>query len=1629
MKKRKWKKILSFLMCALLLFSVIDLSGIGRISAEDSSYEANETGEASDTSEDSTETPDETPETKNEISDVAPESESENEIPDETSEISETAETENEISDESLESENGTDETPETENGTNETPETENESEAEAGEEDTDVLSSFITEDGFDMDAFSDYLDSLSDEEYVSFMEKYEDALTFILENFYEDVDTVMTYGNGLPSVVSSTQHEAAGYFNGTYASSFVLSDGTQALCAAHYKLTPSNGMSVYSDQGYALTDEWRALVYCGWSEPAWALNNGLYCTSEHGIYPADVQYDMCFIATSLLLTDQFFPKSGTPDAYTAYTPCKQLWDFATQPGIMDSIPNADSVCFNKSTVAAYMDGSVNRTELITYGNSDGTSQGASMTVPSGVSVVKNGTTYNSGQTVTLNEGDSFYVTAPLSFNGSVTLNAVANDDILSNWVTFYHFSDFDNYQSLLKTNWYYPSVSLTANFSTTSVSVAVAKQSKKPELTNGNPCYSFKGAKFGVYASQYAATNDMSRLATLITDDSGYAKVDNLALPASGNYYIKEVSAPPGFSLDDTVYTLNVTAANNSSNPATITIKDAPIGDPMEIIVRKVVKHIDGTVETGKRIAGAVFEVKHYASPTVTGTPDKTWYFITDANGMIEYGDEWLYSDATHHSDALTVGDAGNYEMALGCITVQEIIAPTGYKLDNTITTLYLTEAHASLPLIQRMNEATVSNTPWSEPFSIEKMCADYEGTTKPLKNAGFCAVNVAYLSTDNNGNYIWDDAAWNAHKVKLAQDGSTTMYTDANGNATSGRLEVGTYLIHENVVPDGYKPVDDFIVEITQDSATVRNENKFTRVDQPIPVYLRVVKRDGDTARPIIADNAKFKIWDYQKNKYVSFTVNGSTADTFETVDGIMQTPQPLSFGRYRVEEIEQPDGYYDKDNTLPDGIVKQLDVEIKNGVYAPYIDANGNQTEMGVLEVTMDNTPIYAQIEIQKKAEQRKYDEDTKKWTVVEVPLSNIQFGIYANESIYTLDTNQLAYGKDTLVETITTDATGFAISSDKLLPGKYYLKELNQPVDYVPLEAMEIELNDSADLIDVTKPDGTIKKVYYKQKDILNEVWKPEIETKAKDNATGTKTGVVSPTTTIVDTVEYKCLIVGREYTLTATPILRSTKDFLKDKNGNVISNTITFKPESPSGTVDISVTFDSSLLAGDTVTMFERVEYNDNTVCLHEEIEDYDQSVFYPNIGTQARDSITEDTVGVVDTSVTLYDTVLIENAVVGSTYTITGTLMDKETEEPILQNGKKITSTVTFVADNTIATVELKFDNVNTALLKGKSVVFFESMTENGVEVCSEADIDNPKQTIDFPEVETTALDKVTGEHYGSSATETITVVDTVDCYNLQTGKTYEVRGVLMNSQTGKPILDGDKEITASLKFTAEKKDMTVSLEFMCPSALLQGVTTVCFEDLYHNDKLVYSHSDLTDKSQQTNYPACKSTATNAEDGTHYGTKTKDFKLNDNVEYVNLKPNTNYICKGVLMNLKTGLPLIIDDKPVVAETKFTTIDGKSGAFDVVFTFDATLFKGSSLDVVCFEQIYEIKEDGTLYEVTNHMDLEDLNQTVKFPTIPKTGDSSKVKFFFILAGISLVGCAGCLAVFRRRKVKK
>ena len=95
-----------------------------------------------------------------------------------------------------------------------------------------------------------------------------------------------------------------------------------------------------------------------------------------------------------------------------------------------------------------------------------------------------------------------------------------------------------------------------------------------------------------------------------------------------------------------------------------------------------------------------------------------------------------------------------------------------------------------------------------------------------------------------------------------------------------------------------------------------------------------------------------------------------------------------------------------------------------------------------------------------------------------------------------------------------------------------------------------------------------------------------------------------------------------------------------------------------------------------------------------------------------------------------------------------------------------------------------------------------------------------------------------------------------MTIVDKVEYKNLVVGKEYTVKGILMDRATNKPFTVDGKEITSELKFTAEKKDGFVELEFKFDGSGLKKTEIVVFEDLLYKDQEIASHTDITDGGQ-----------------------------------------------------------------------------------------------------------------------------------------------------------------------------
>ena len=141
--------------------------------------------------------------------------------------------------------------------------------------------------------------------------------------------------------------------------------------------------------------------------------------------------------------------------------------------------------------------------------------------------------------------------------------------------------------------------------------------------------------------------------------------------------------------------------------------------------------------------------------------------------------------------------------------------------------------------------------------------------------------------------------------------------------------------------------------------------------------------------------------------------------------------------------------------------------------------------------------------------------------------------------------------------------------------------------------------------------------------------------------------------------------------------------------------------------------------------------------------------------------------------------------------------------------------------------------------------------------------------------------------------------------------------------------------------------------------------------------------------------------------------------------IKDTVEYKHLVPNTEYVIKGTLMDKSTGKPFMVKGKEITSTVKFVP-DKADGKVEVTFTFDGSAIKKDT-ELVVFETLYR---DGV--ELTAHADINDDGQTVTvrpyIPHNPKTGDDRNINRVLGIAGASLVGIAGCVYFFIKRKKK-
>ena len=454
--------------------------------------------------------------------------------------------------------------------------------------------------------------------------------------------------------------------------------------------------------------------------------------------------------------------------------------------------------------------------------------------------------------------------------------------------------------------------------------------------------------------------------------------------------------------------------------------------------------------------------------------------------------------------------------------------------------------------------------------------------------------------------------------------------------------------------------------------------------------------------------------------------------------------------------------------------------------------------------------------------------------------------------------------------------------------------------------------------------------------------------PAISTSARDAIDGDKDVVVDDVTTVIDTVEYRNLVPGKEYTLNGKLHSKSTGEPLK-VGGKPVTGQTTFTPEKADGKVEVTFTFDSRAIADKTdIVVFESLVRSGTELASHADIDDENQTVTvtHPEIGTTAVDGADGDKNVITDDSTEVIDTVEYTGLIPGKEYTLKGTLhvkvTDEEgniTEKPLEVDGKPVTAETTFTPEKADGKVDVVFHFNSLTIPHDTEIVAFESLEKNGVEIAAHADIEDKAQTVTVkhPFITTSALDGIDGDKNIVTDDETV-IVDTVKYSGLIPGKEYTLKGSMQvkksdedGNLTAEPLEVDGEPVTAETTFTPETASGEVEVTFTFDSrAIADKTDIVVFESLERTGVEIASHADIEDGKQTTtaHVTGISTTATDGLDGDKNVIADAETTITDDVAYENALTGIGYTMTGILMDAETGLPILTGD----GSEKYTEAD-------------------------------------------------------------------------------------------------
>ena len=267
--------------------------------------------------------------------------------------------------------------------------------------------------------------------------------------------------------------------------------------------------------------------------------------------------------------------------------------------------------------------------------------------------------------------------------------------------------------------------------------------------------------------------------------------------------------------------------------------------------------------------------------------------------------------------------------------------------------------------------------------------------------------------------------------------------MFTNDEGIFRVEGLPYGQYLVVETTIPKDVFQCDPFIVTVDANSPQSRftvpagcvttatnNYMTYNVLDEELEGYLQLIKTDTETGRAVKIANASFALYklDDKGNKTRISMIDPASGsatkktDVFYTdADGLMKTPEKLPLGRYLIEELQGPEGYYNDPAYL-------VEFEIKSDRVWQVVGNATNDMDEYIVTEKYCNHETLGQLTIRKLGNVLTDYQDGQ-FIYTQDNLAGAVYEIHAAADIATPDRQGTYWYKDgDLVATVTTGAEG-------------------------------------------------------------------------------------------------------------------------------------------------------------------------------------------------------------------------------------------------------------------------------------------------------------------------------------------------------------------------------------------------------------------------------------------------------------------------------------------------------------------------------------------------------------------------------------------------------------------------